>query len=59
MIVAPSVLKRVVDKLALAKDPEFAAPPRVPGMLGTAKAQLFSLFGVRPREVQQRRRHER
>ncbi len=51
VIVAPSVLKRVVDKLELARDPEFAAPPRVPGLLGTAKAQLFMLFGVRPREV--------
>jgi polysaccharide biosynthesis transport protein len=51
VIVAPSVLKRVVDKLELPKDPEFAAPPRPPGLLGTAKAQLFMLFGVRPREV--------
>ena len=49
VIVAPNTLKRVVDKLALAKDPEFEV--RAPGMLGIAKAQLFSLFGIRPSEV--------
>lgn len=51
VITAPNVLKRVVDKLDLAKDPDFEAPPHVPGILGTAKAQLFMLFGVRPREA--------
>ncbi len=51
VIVAPNVLKRVVDKLDLTKDHDFEAPPRTPGMLGVAKAQLFMLFGVRPREA--------
>src|SRR5262245_22770316 len=46
VIMAPHALKRVVDKLALGEDPEFV--PSAPGMLGTAKAQLFSLFGLRP-----------
>jgi polysaccharide biosynthesis transport protein len=51
VIVAPSVLKRVVEKLDLAHDSDFAAPPpRRPGLFGTVKAQLFMLFGVRPRE---------
>jgi succinoglycan biosynthesis transport protein ExoP len=49
VIVAPNALKRVVDKLALAEDPEFEV--NAPGMLGTAKAQLFSFFGIRPREI--------
>ena len=49
VIVAPNTLRRVVDKLALDKDPEFEL--RAPGMLGIAKAQLFSLFGIRPSEV--------
>lgn len=51
VIVAPSVLKRVVEKLDLAKDPEFEVRPHKPGLLGTARAQLFTLFGVRPREA--------
>ena len=51
IIVAPSVLKRVVDKLELAKDPDFEAPARTHGMLSTAKAQLSLLFGIRPREA--------
>jgi polysaccharide biosynthesis transport protein len=51
VIVAPNVLKRVVDKLELAKDPDFEVHPHTPGLLGTAKAQLFMLFGVRPREA--------
>ena len=53
-------LKRVVDKLDARQGPGFRAPPpHRPGLLGTAKAQLFMLFGVRPREAQQRRWHER
>lgn len=51
VIVAPNVLKRVVDKLELAKDPDFEVLPHTPGLLGTAKAQVFMLFGVRPREA--------
>ena len=51
VVVAPNVLKRVVEKLELAKDPDFAVLPRTPGLIGTAKAQLFTLFGVRQREV--------
>jgi len=50
VVVAPNVLKRVVERLELARDPDFAASPRIPGVLGTAKAQLFALFGIRPRE---------
>jgi polysaccharide biosynthesis transport protein len=45
VIVAPSVLKRVIDKLGLANDPDFAVRRHGPGVLGTAKAQLFMLFG--------------
>jgi len=51
VIVAPNVLKRVVDKLELAKDPDFEVQPYTAGLLGTTKAQLFMLFGVRPREA--------
>ncbi len=51
VVVAPNVLKRVVDKLKLAKDPDFEVHARTPGLIGTAKAQLFMLFGVRPREA--------
>lgn len=51
VIVAPSTLKRVVDKLNLTKDPDFEVVPQTPGILGTAKAQLFTLFGIRPREA--------
>jgi capsular exopolysaccharide synthesis family protein len=51
VIVAPNVLKRVVDKLELSADPDFAAHPHTPGLFGTVKAQLFMLFGVRPREA--------
>jgi succinoglycan biosynthesis transport protein ExoP len=51
VMLAPNVLKRVIDKLELAKDPDFEVHPTTPGMLGTAKAQLFMLFGVRPREA--------
>src|ERR1700694_332851 len=43
VIIAPSVLKRVVDKLALAKDPDFAVHPPGWSVLGTVKAQLFML----------------
>ena len=49
VIVAPNTLKRVVDKLALAKDPEFEL--HRPGMPGIAKASLLSFFGIRPREA--------
>jgi succinoglycan biosynthesis transport protein ExoP len=51
VIVAPNVLKRVVDKLGLVKDPDFEVHPHTPGVFGTVKAQLFMLFGVRPREA--------
>lgn len=47
VIVAPAVLKRVVDKLALADDPDFAVHPHGAGVFGTVKAQLFTLFGTR------------
>jgi capsular exopolysaccharide synthesis family protein len=47
VIIAPSVLKRVVEKLALAKDPEFEVSPPATSMLATVRAQLFTLFGTR------------
>ncbi|KAB2915282.1 MAG: polysaccharide biosynthesis tyrosine autokinase [Hyphomicrobiaceae bacterium] len=49
VITAPSVLKRVVEKLELAKDPDFAVRKHTPGMLGSAKAWVFALFGVHAR----------
>jgi capsular exopolysaccharide synthesis family protein len=51
VILGPNVLKDVVDKLDLAKDPEFEAPAHTSGVIGMAKAQLFMLFGVRPHEA--------
>jgi capsular exopolysaccharide synthesis family protein len=50
VITAPSVLKRVVDKLDLANDPDFKVTPHTAGMLSRAKAGVLSLFGVRPAE---------
>jgi len=49
-IVAPGVLRRVADKLVLAKDPDYGVAPNRPGLFGTAKAQLFLLFGIGVRE---------
>jgi len=49
VVVAPNVLKRVIDNLALADDPDFAVHPHGAGVFGTVKAQLFTLFGTRAR----------
>jgi capsular exopolysaccharide synthesis family protein len=52
VLTAPSVLKRVVDKLDLANDPDFKVAPRTTvGLFGTAKAGVLSLFGTQPGEA--------
>ena len=58
VIVAPNVAE-AGGRQARARQGPGIRGARAPGMLGTAKAQLFMLFGIRPREAQQRRRHER
>jgi capsular exopolysaccharide synthesis family protein len=50
VIVAPGVLKRVIDKLRLADDPDFRVRAKGAGMLATAKAQLFMLLAVPAQE---------
>jgi polysaccharide biosynthesis transport protein len=51
VIGAPSVLRRVADKLELARDPDFEVPAPAHGVFATAKAQLFTMFGFGVREA--------
>ena len=50
VIVAPSVLKRVVEALDLIHDPDFKAVKRAPGPLGSARKHVAAFLGLGPRE---------